>query len=202
MASKKGVSTSLAEVKVKKPACAECRRRKKRCGHRDDLSPASQAIVSPASAANAADVPPAAVQVDNSIDDNNTTAVIPHPTLEGDQGRNPTTSASGADIPAVAAPGTAADTPSERRSQTRLRISKPRRPKASPPSASNNLGGTGLVGGTGLLAVNSSFARELGKLLERFESNYQASIIAHNAVLETGKDVKELVEWWVRTWSE
>jgi hypothetical protein len=76
---------SLAEVKVKKPACAECRRRKKRCGHRDDLSPASQAIVSPASAANAADVPPAAVQVDNSIDDNNTTAVIPHPTLEGDQ---------------------------------------------------------------------------------------------------------------------
>jgi hypothetical protein len=118
------------------------------------------------------------------------------------KGRNPTTSASGADIPAVAAPGTAADTPSERRSQTRLRISKPRRPKASPPSASNNLGGTGLVGGTGLLAVNSSFARELGKLLERFESNYQASIIAHNAVLETGKDVKELVEWWVRTWSE
>jgi hypothetical protein len=118
------------------------------------------------------------------------------------KGRNPTTSASGADIPVVAAPGTAADTPNERRSKTRLRISKPRRPKTSPPSASNNLGGTGLVGSAGLLAVNSSFARELGKLLERFESNYHASVIAHNAVLETGKDVKELVEWWVRTWCE
>ncbi|GLI72770.1 hypothetical protein PoHVEF18_000954 [Penicillium ochrochloron] len=189
MASKKGVSTSLAEVKVKKPACAECRRRKKRCGHRDDLSPPSQAIVPPASAADAADVPPAAVQVDTPIDDNNTTAVFPQPTLEGDQGRNPTTSASGADIPVVAAPGTAADTPSERRSKTRLRISKPRRPKNLSPLSFQQPGGTGLVGSAGLLAVNSSFARELGKLLE-------------SAVLETGKDVKELVEWWVRTWCE
>lgn len=76
---------SLAEVKGKKQACAECRKRKKRCGHRDNLSSASEANVPPASAANAADVPPAAVQVDDPVDDNTTTAMIPEPTLEGDQ---------------------------------------------------------------------------------------------------------------------
>ena len=72
-------------MKGKKQACEECRKRKKRCGHRDDLSPASEANVPPASAADAADVSPAAVPVDNPVDDNNTTAMSPEPTLEGDQ---------------------------------------------------------------------------------------------------------------------
>jgi hypothetical protein len=91
---------SLAEVKRRKPACAECRKRKKRCGHRVDLPSVSEAIVPPAVAADAAnaanvpDVPAAAAQVDAPIDDITAARILismrnsssaQEPALEGDQ---------------------------------------------------------------------------------------------------------------------
>lgn len=110
------------------------------------------------------------------------------------KGRNPTTSASGAEIPVAAAPRAAAVIPSER-PQTRHRVSKPRRPTAPVPSVSNNLEGAIT------LAVTNSFAERLAEALEEFEAKYQASMIAHKAVLEAGKAVKQAVDSWKESWA-
>ncbi|KAJ5433248.1 uncharacterized protein N7458_012404 [Penicillium daleae] len=196
MAPKKGVTTSLAEVKNKKPACAECRRRKKRCGHRVDPS-ASEAMNSPAVAAEAADVP--AANVDPPIDVNTAAEIlmsmrygssVEEPVLEGDQ--DCTTTASGAESSAVALRD-AADHPSERPLK-RLRISGPRRPSPPVPAADS-------AEGAATMAVNTVFARDLAKKLEEFEAKYQASMAAHKAVMEAGKAVKDLVESWVGSWA-
>jgi hypothetical protein len=206
---------SLAEVKNKKPACAECRRRKKRCGHRVDPS-ASEAMNSPAVAAEAADVP--AANVDPPIDVNTAAEIlmsmrygssVEEPVLEGDQVSIPfhppksrvntnidtkdcTTTASGAESSAVALRD-AADHPSEPPLK-RLRISGPRRPSPPVPAADS-------AEGAATMAVNTVFARDLAKKLEEFEAKYQASMAAHKAVMEAGKAVKDLVESWVGSWA-
>jgi hypothetical protein len=51
------------------------------------------------------------------------------------------------------------------------------------------------------MATTNSFARRLGEKLEEFEAKYQASMIAHQAVLEAGKAVKEAVDAWVESWT-
>ena len=206
---------SLAEVKNKKPACAECRRRKKRCGHRDDPS-AFEAMNFPAVATEATDGP--AANVDPPIDDNTAAEILmsmrygssmEEPVLEGDEvsilfhpSQSPditnittkdcTTTASGAESSAVALRDAAAH-PSERPLK-RLRISGPRHPSAPvPPSESAE--------GAATTAVNVVFARDLAKKLEEFEAKYRASMAAHKAVMEAGKAVKDLVETWLGSWA-
>lgn len=223
---------SPAEVKRRKPACAECRKRKKRCGHRVDLPSVSEAVVPPAvaadaadaaAAANAADVPDvpaaAAAQVDAPIDDITAAHIllsmrygtsVQEPALEGDQvsinsalvhspfnqvqtdlyakGRIPITSASGAESSA-AAPRNPAASPG-RRSQTPFRISRPSRPIPRPQAADNAT----------MMALNTSFSRQMAKKLQDFEAKYQASLAAHQAVMEAGKAVKDLTDWWFEVW--